>query len=120
MTCRSIWENRSGTARMCRTLRFTFSMQDISRLIPMQTKLRRWYEVSLRCGSKQQSAGQVKEKSHGNYNDDNPPPFASVHTRERDLKGAPRRRWLEHSRPGESRPGVCDRFKMEEPIGVHQ
>jgi pimeloyl-ACP methyl ester carboxylesterase len=69
---------RPDTIRMYAEV--TFSMQDISRLIPKQLRLRRWYQVSLRCGSKKRSARQLKEKSHGNCNDDNPPPFASVHT----------------------------------------
>src|SRR5215472_10559550 len=46
--------------------------------------------------------------------------FASFHSRECDSKGAPRQRRLEHSRHGESSSGVCDRFTMEERIGVHQ
>ena len=51
-----------------------------------------------------------------------PPPPAPLppFTRECDSKGPPRRGWLEHSRPGESSPGLRDRFTMEEPLGVHQ
>src|SRR5580658_6283082 len=62
---------------------------------------------------------------HGGGNDDNytdykPTSFASLHSRERDSKGAPRRRWLEQSRSWKSSSGLCDRFTMEESLGIHQ
>jgi nuclear transport factor 2 (NTF2) superfamily protein len=43
-----------------------------------------------------------RRRNHGNSNDAGPSPFAAVHPRERDSEGAPRRRWLEHSRSGRS------------------
>ena len=65
-------------------------------------------------------AAASRRRNHGNGTDGNASAFTSVHTRECDSKGAPRRRWLEHSRPGESSSVVRDRLTMEEPIGVRQ
>src|SRR6202035_2912328 len=53
-------------------------------------------------------------RSHGKCHAHHSAAFASVHARKRDSEGAPRRGWVEHSRPGKGRSGLRDRFTMEE------
>src|SRR5260370_25342272 len=83
---------------------------------PRNSKIKKRWNCFVRRLNRRSS----RRRNHGNCNDHNPPPFASVHARECDSKGAPRRGQLEYSRPGESSSGLRDRFTMEEPLGVRQ
>src|ERR1700676_736775 len=64
----------------------------------------------------------ARRRNYGNQNRNNdyPSSITSVHARERDSKGAPRRGRVEYSRPGKSSSGLRDRFTVEEPLRVYQ